>query len=431
MKPNSKILLIILCFIGISRLAGQEQDSLQKTRTEVSVFGETTDMQLNYFTKWIDPNPDKPFIGNSLFMYEKFGVVNVGDPQSGIGPIELLRVNGKVSLMEQLGFNSSIANITWGEGIAGNLVFIANDSETSKEVMTLVGDDGSVGIGTPEPSAALEVVALGGQNFPSIISSGIEKNKILIVPFLGEGGFEQKSSCNYLAKQGDAGIFWTDADIANDNAGLVIAPFATTLSGIRIDNYGNVGIGVKSPLAKLHIDGKTMTKSFTLYDTQYPPQDGFVLLSDAVGNARWSDASSFGLWELNPNEPENIYYANGNVGIGTINTFGYRLAVNGKILTDEVMVMDPVNWTWPDYVLKPGYILLPLPDLETFIKSNQHLPDVPSETEVTEKGYGLAEMNGILLKKVEELTLYIIEQQKAIEAQQAEILEIKKLMTTQ
>ena len=80
---------------------------------------------------------------------------------------------------------------------------------------------------------------------------------------------------------------------------------------------------------------------------------------------------------------------------------------------------------WYDYVFEEDYNLAPIKDLETYIKQNKHLPDVPNAEEVKENGINLGEMNGILLKKIEELTLYMIEQQKMMENQQKEIEELK------
>lgn len=193
-------------------------------------------------------------------------------------------------------------------------------------------------------------------------------------------------------------------------------------------NDGNVGINTTKPTYNLHVEGSTFTQQFTLFNEQNPPREGFVLVSDEGGNAHWNDPAELGHWKVNPNNGADLYFpevgAEGNVGIGTINTYGYRLAVDGKIITDEVMVKDPVNWY--DYVFEPEYKLMPLNELETFVNKNKHLPDVPSEAEVTQNGYGLAEMNGILLKKVEELTLYIIEQQKAMEGQNEKIGMLEK-----
>ena len=71
--------------------------------------------------------------------------------------------------------------------------------------------------------------------------------------------------------------------------------------------------------------------------------------------------------------------------------------------------------TWSDYVFQKDYSLPSLLEVEEFIGENGHLPGVPSENEVLENGVDLSEMNTILLKKIEELTLYVINQQKEIE----------------
>lgn len=121
--------------------------------------------------------------------------------------------------------------------------------------------------------------------------------------------------------------------------------------------------------------------------------------------------------------------ANGYIGIGTNNP-GSMLSVNGRIAATEVSVKVDVT-TWPDYVFEPGYDLLPLTDLEKYIAKNKHLPEIPSASEMKEE-LELKEMNILLLKKVEELTLYMIdlkkeneEQKKVNELQQQEIEKIK------
>ncbi len=77
----------------------------------------------------------------------------------------------------------------------------------------------------------------------------------------------------------------------------------------------------------------------------------------------------------------------------------------------EVEVMS--GW-WPDKVFDKEYKLMPLCEVETFIKEHRHLPEIPSEKTVLEEGMNIAEMNALLLQKVEELTLYVIELEKKI-----------------
>lgn len=107
---------------------------------------------------------------------------------------------------------------------------------------------------------------------------------------------------------------------------------------------------------------------------------------------------------------------NGGVGIKTPSAAGYALAVNGKIIATEIVVKEFGNWEWPDYVFANSYNLRSLDEVENFINENGHLPEVPSAKMVEVTGVGVGEMNAILLKKVEELTLYAIQQGKLIKA---------------
>ncbi|WP_066319879.1 hypothetical protein [Aquimarina aggregata] len=107
---------------------------------------------------------------------------------------------------------------------------------------------------------------------------------------------------------------------------------------------------------------------------------------------------------------------NGNVGIGTLNPGAWKLAVNGKIRAKEVQV----ETGWADFVFDTDYALPTLQEVEKHIKEKGHLKDIPSAEEVAENGIFLGEINAKLLQKIEELTLYIIEQNKRITALEAE-----------
>ena len=95
-------------------------------------------------------------------------------------------------------------------------------------------------------------------------------------------------------------------------------------------------------------------------------------------------------------------------------TKDYNLYVEDGILSESVKVANPTSWS--DFVFDKSYCLKSLNEVEQFIKLNQHLPDVPSEKELKAQGYyDQHEMNKVLLQKIEELTLYIIDQKKEIE----------------
>jgi hypothetical protein len=110
--------------------------------------------------------------------------------------------------------------------------------------------------------------------------------------------------------------------------------------------------------------------------------------------------------QSNGNYPLVLNATGGNVGIGTLYPGSFKLAVEGKIGAREVNVL---TGPWPDYVFDVNYDLLSLTEVESFIKLNKHLPGVPAASHVEMNGVNLGEMNTLLMKKVEELTLYLIE----------------------
>jgi hypothetical protein len=107
---------------------------------------------------------------------------------------------------------------------------------------------------------------------------------------------------------------------------------------------------------------------------------------------------------------------NGQVGINLdlndpnnnfLQDVSYKLAVNGKIICEELRVQKSQDW--PDYVFEKDYRLMPLDSLKNFITTHKHLPDVPDAESINNNGINVSEMNTILLKKIEELMLYVIE----------------------
>jgi chitodextrinase len=118
-------------------------------------------------------------------------------------------------------------------------------------------------------------------------------------------------------------------------------------------------------------------------------------------------------------------FALGNVGIGTAPDPNYKLAIDGNVVAEEVRVALKSNW--PDYVFKKDYKLPTLIEVEQFIKQNGHLKNIPSASETELNGISIGEMNSKLLRKVEELTLYIIDQEKKINKLSEENKELKLL----
>lgn len=115
----------------------------------------------------------------------------------------------------------------------------------------------------------------------------------------------------------------------------------------------------------------------------------------------------------------------GGVAIGTTEVpVGYKFAVNGKAIAEEVEVR--LNGDWPDYVFDESYQLISLDEVKKHIDEKHHLPGMPSAAEIKKEGISLGEMDGLLLKKIEELTLYMIELKKENEELRNQVEELKK-----
>jgi hypothetical protein len=110
---------------------------------------------------------------------------------------------------------------------------------------------------------------------------------------------------------------------------------------------------------------------------------------------------------------EGNTHISGSVGIGTTDmAAGYTVSVNGKVACEELLIQDMLNW--PDYVFNETYNLLPLDEVESCIRSEKHLPGMPSAKEIENTGVMIGDMQKKILEKVEELTLYAIDQDKQI-----------------
>ncbi|MBO9660712.1 MAG: hypothetical protein J7527_17960, partial [Chitinophagaceae bacterium] len=156
---------------------------------------------------------------------------------------------------------------------------------------------------------------------------------------------------------------------------------------------------------------------------------GKVLTSDANGNASWQTPSggSGGASGWTDAGSGLLYNTSlsGKVGIGTSTIpTGYKLAVAGNIIAEKVKVQ--LQGQWADYVFDKEYKLMPLSALEKFICENKHLPEVPTTAEVEKEGLDLGGNQALLLKKIEELTLHMIEQNKLVQQVVADNAKLKE-----
>lgn len=210
-----------------------------------------------------------------------------------------------------------------------------------------------------------------------------------------------------------------------------------TFNTLKHTNFlGTVGIGVGSSNFPLHLKSVASDRSRFEYATttidlvdygtssnDYSESAGmFVNGRDALVMSGSGKGIRLVTHDGSTYKERLRILSNGRVGINTKNP-SHQLSVNGTIGAKEINV---TTSGWADYVFKPEYELMPLNEVEQFIRDNGRLPNIPTEAEVMEHGVNLAEMVVKLLEKVEELTLYSIEQNTQIKALQAELKSVER-----
>ncbi len=218
-----------------------------------------------------------------------------------------------------------------------------------------------------------------------------------------------------------------------DSLNIVAEPFATNYTHVRFTSSdGHVQTEGVAPYAyrgDSNGDYGFAAATPTIYHG-WMPQTGVLdftveyLINGVVQNTDYFSIT----FEQNPPPPSSTslwssngtiaYYNDGNVGIGTDSPGTYRLAVNGNVRAKEVKV-ETTNW--PDYVFTKDYSLPSLEVVQKHIDQKGHLINIPSAKDIEANGIELGEMNRLLLEKIEELTLYIIENKAEIEFLKATI----------
>lgn len=208
--------------------------------------------------------------------------------------------------------------------------------------------------------------------------------------------------------------------------------------GDTISKTGKVAIGdvpVPNIAAKLHIRSDYGEDAGIILEPKDPTTENtFIKMRDEKHRIEVDKDGVMILKSLTTNinngsDVKQPLILNGIVGVNIDPyryddlTDAYGLWVTGGILTDRIIIKRQADWF--DHVFAPEYELMPLRQLKKYVYENRHLPDIPSEMEVVDNGVEVYEMQSLLLKKIEELTLYTIQLQEQIESMQAEINTLK------
>lgn len=187
---------------------------------------------------------------------------------------------------------------------------------------------------------------------------------------------------------------------------------------MTIDQYGNVNIGAPTLIGtRLNVDGGLgkFNAGIAVYDyTGGANNTAVYAAAGGATNTNWAGYFYQG----------NVYVAD-DVRIGTTSgATGYKVSVAGKVMCEELKVQLQANW--PDYVFAREYELKPLHEVENEIRRTGHLPGVPSAGEIQSNGLEVGEMQRIMMEKIEELTLYMIDLQKENTAIKEELARLKE-----
>lgn len=325
----------------------------------------------------------------------------------GQNPISYNPNNGGASVT--LNWENNIPRIRYG----GNGIGAANGFQiqgSENQVKFSVLDNGSIGIGTTTPNANLEIYKFNGLSHLKLHTNqhaGTAKLEIA-----GVSALLDSDPANYSG--------WSIYhSYVNTNRDLYFRHGESGSPDFVLTDEGNVGIGTSYPSGRMHLfNGNFFISSSN--NTNNNVSNGIRFSTDnapyyaSISTYRGEFSNKIGLRFQTMNGTKTPIDAvhispSGQVSIGTTEQapVGYRLAVDGKAVMEEIKV--EISSAWPDYVFESDYDLRSLQETKAYIEKYKHLPEIPSAAEINENGIEVGDMHSRLLKKIEELTLYQIE----------------------
>lgn len=310
----------------------------------------------------------------------------------GVGESKYIRVSSETTFPNGIEFVKLGAGGDWRWQNANgflDLYHVTNDfaATSSSDILATFTNSGRFGIGTLNPLSELHVIG-------EMRSSDLEVQNKMRVGTTSQNGRLHIYN-NNVAYGSTASLI--RADGRHNGSEATYGMYATLESTGSGDAYGLRAQG--------NVTGTG--NSYGVRALAYANGSGGV----AYGlHSQVSDAQGWSLYSLGKN------YMSGDLRIGTTSDpYGgeYKVIVDGKILSEEVRIQN--STAWPDYVFKDSYQLLPLDELAESIEKNGHLPNIPPAEVVESDGIAVGEMQIRMMEKIEELTLYILQQQEEIE----------------
>ncbi|NOT50821.1 MAG: hypothetical protein HOP10_06055 [Chitinophagaceae bacterium] len=316
--------------------------------------------------------------------------------QLGIGtatPVSALTINGTNPYieMQNAGVNKGFLMVNGNDlrigtnstNTTGNLVL-----QTKLIDRMTIDETGRIGIGTASPSSILTINATD----PILQLKNDDADK----------GFVQ--------------LVDSDIKIGTNSSNTYGKFFVRTSGSDRlVVNYdGNVGIGTSFPYQTLSLDDSNPELGFNVSSSLYASirtnsyTGDFEIKKTIAGDGKiWINANNGSGWGIHLTENGYFHYGSG------LTPSGYPFSSQGRMLAPDFVALAVANW--PDYVFADTYKLKPLSEVKKFIEENKHLPGIPSAAQIEKEGIQLGDMSKRLMEKIEELTLYIFQQQEQLE----------------
>ncbi|URM35523.1 hypothetical protein [Flavobacterium anhuiense] len=357
---------------------------------------------INTFSQIISPN------GDNIFYYNGLADVIFKFPERGSGGRAMVH------------YPNNILSLNYGEDFSGGTLIGQN--VYFKDNGNSFISSGNFGIGTTSPNARLYVS--NGDLVINNNGTGILRGDN---PNHGSGGALKVSTSNTFSEQ------YIQLGRAFSGTGDFF-PRLTVMA-----ESGNVGIGTINPTQKLEVSGSALFQG-VITSSISDNGGGKIQLNNPSKNSN-GIASTWAIYNMTGVYGNSLQFwaydnlgcgtglcnnrftimDNGNVGIGQTNP-NNKLDVNGTIHSKEVKV-DMTGWS--DFVFKKEYNLPTIEEVEKHILEKGHLKNIPNEEEVLKNGINLGEMNAKLLQKIEEMTLYMIDQNKRMNKLEKENLNLK------
>ncbi|SCW65875.1 hypothetical protein [Mucilaginibacter sp. NFR10] len=324
---------------------------------------------------------------------------------------------------------------------------------------TVTSTSNAIGIGTATPVSNLQVVEPTTSKPGGVLAP---TKSVFKLSRSGTSGYSYNESAEFRIGHGGPSFWGSQLDLfinSGNNQNDIPDQHAMTWT-----YNGNVGVGTTGPIARLHLIGSGVSidggNSISINNndlaiqantggrsTTLGAQLEFIIPANTDGTNAWgqariitvagntSNSNATGKMILGTRRSfdklgtgAQWYYGNdliidgtGNIGVGTL-TPDQKLSVNGTVHAKSVVI--DLNG-WSDYVFKKDYRLPALKEVKSYIRENKHLPGVPSEAEMIKTGLDVSEANKLLLKKMEEMTLYMIKATEEITALKKEVKQLK------